>query len=189
MQTVLYGDEKPNTCIDKNIQNFNFYIRSGPVRPHLQVVCPSILFDKIVDIETPTGKTTIRNLFVSLFYHETLELYQLLMIYSNLTQRPSKPDLRSIPFTSRGYATVKHSNSNYTSDEKAINHTIGTLYNSVFCLSIYHVLHYAKNCRQISNYGNPLAILSNEKNLANKTFSHYNLLKLVIMLFRWTSIS
>ncbi|RIB01107.1 hypothetical protein C2G38_2231858 [Gigaspora rosea] len=58
-------------------------------------------------------------------------------MYSNPTQRPYKPDLHSTPFTSRGYATVKHPNSNYTSDEKAINHTIGTLYNSTINPNIW----------------------------------------------------
>jgi hypothetical protein len=125
---------------------------------------------------------------VPLFYHETLELYQLLMTNSNTTQRPYKPDLRSTPLLQEDML-LSNILTLITLQMKKLLIILLALCNSVFCPSIYHVLHYAKNWCQISNHGNPLAILSNEKKLANETFSHYDLLKLVIMLFRWISIS
>ncbi|RIB24002.1 common central domain of tyrosinase-domain-containing protein [Gigaspora rosea] len=121
---------------------------------------PSIFFDKTIDIETPTGKTTICNPLRAFTLPRNLGTLSLVGNESNPTQRPYKPDPRSTPFTPRGYATIRNPDSNYTSNEKLISFTIGTRSSSVFHLSIYQVLHYAKNWHQFSNHGNPLATLS-----------------------------
>ncbi|CAG8612423.1 19345_t:CDS:2 [Gigaspora rosea] len=121
--------------------------------PHLQVVYSSIFFDETVDVESPTGKTTIRNSLCAFTLPRDLGTLSLVGDESNPTQRPYKPDPR--------YATIRNPDSNYTSAEKLTSLTIGIQSSSVFHPSIYQVLHYAKNWHQFSNHSNSPDTLSN----------------------------
>ncbi|CAG8520107.1 12159_t:CDS:2 [Acaulospora colombiana] len=115
---------------------------------------PSVIFDEYVNIDNPVRKNVkIRNPLRAYTLPEDLGSLGLVGDESNPTQRPYVPDATS-PYTPKGYATVRHPDTNYFTNADATNLDVITSCSSVFRPNIYQVF-LVNNWREFSNHGDP----------------------------------
>ncbi|RIB29670.1 common central domain of tyrosinase-domain-containing protein [Gigaspora rosea] len=115
---------------------------------------PSVLFDEYVFVDNPTQKNVkIRNPLRAFTLPVDLGSLTLVGDVSNPTQRPYSPDSTTTPYTPKGYATVRHPNSDYISNSDATSLNVVMYCSSIFRPVLYQVLLVDK-WDQFSNHGN-----------------------------------
>ncbi|CAG8476361.1 1811_t:CDS:2 [Cetraspora pellucida] len=157
----------------KEVENIRFPYWDWASPSTLSSGVPSILFDEYVCIDNPKQKNNnIRNPLRA--YTLPVDLGNLTLVgdVSNPTQRPYKPDGITTPYTPKGYATVRHPNSNYISNQDATSLNVVTFCSSVFRPVLYQILLVDK-WRQFSNHGD------SQKEPADENYGHYSSIEVV----------
>nr|CAG8600510.1 4416_t:CDS:2 [Entrophospora candida] len=133
---------------------------------------PSVIFDEYVYVDNPNNsKVRIRNPLRAFTLPQDLGSLVLVGDISNPTQRPYSPDATT-PYTPKGYATVRHPDSNYKSNVDATNLNVVTFCSSVFRPVLYQVL-LVDEWRQFSNHGDK------EDHPPDENYGHFASLEVV----------
>ncbi|RIB12711.1 hypothetical protein C2G38_2041602 [Gigaspora rosea] len=96
----------------------------------------------------------------------------------NPTKRPYIPDANT-PFTPKGYSTVRHPTTNYTSDKSDTSLSVVTDCSTVLCPSIAQTFQYIDNWNKFSNHGDSQFKFANDKVPPTKNFGHYASIEIV----------
>ncbi|CAG8747602.1 7768_t:CDS:2, partial [Gigaspora rosea] len=163
---------------------FPYWDWASPVT--LEKGVPSVFWDETVEVDTPRGKKSIPNPLRSYTLPRDLGTLQLAGNSANPTKRPYKPD-GNMPFTPKGYSTIRHPDSNYVSNQDGTSLAIVTSCNTTYRPSLYQLFNYVKTWKHFSNHGDTnysvkvKAEDGTEKDVKpqTETFGHYTSIEFI----------